>query len=250
MRMLLIAAIATALLPALPGTAAAQRETERVDRTVRLPANGTVSLKNFSGEVRITGTSGNDVVIKAIRRAERPQLDGIELSITTSGSTVRIDANDRSADWDDRDNNVVDTEFDIQVPAGARLDVDVFSSNLTITGVTGDQDLKTFSGQIVVRGARGELNLKSFSGNVEADLSEAGNRPAVQAETFSGDMRVRLAERAGGRVEFSGHNGSMESDIPLQVRSSGRRRTSADLPGGSGETLRFKTFSGELRIVR
>ena len=34
------------------------RETETVDRTVPLPANGTVRLKTFSGRVRITGTSG------------------------------------------------------------------------------------------------------------------------------------------------------------------------------------------------
>ena len=50
-----------------------------------------------------------------------------------SGSTVSIDANKRDSasdrdrhDRNDNDNNVVETEFDIQVPASAELDVEVF----------------------------------------------------------------------------------------------------------------------------
>jgi DUF4097 and DUF4098 domain-containing protein YvlB len=228
---------------------AAQERTENVERTVRLPANGTVELKNFSGRIRITGSSGNDVVIKAVRRAERPQLDGIKLEIETSGSTVTIDANRRSAGWDDRNENVVNTEFDIQVPASARLRVNAFSSPLEITGVTARMDLKTFSGRIVVTGARDAVVAESFSGDVEIDMAGAGRTPDLEAKTFNGDIRVRLAPNAAGRVEFSTFSGDLQSDLALTLRSSGRRRTSADLPGGSsGETLRLNTFSGDVGL--
>src|SRR5688572_32308619 len=71
------------------------RETETVDRTVPLPANGTLRLKTFSGRVKITGTSGDQVVIHAVRRGTRDRLDDIKLDITSSGSTVEIDANHR-----------------------------------------------------------------------------------------------------------------------------------------------------------
>lgn len=209
--------------------AAAQRETETVERTVELPANGTLELHNFSGDVRITAGTGRDVVIKAVRRARRAQLDGIKLDISTSGSTVRIDANKRDADWDDRDNNVVETTFEIQVPASTRLEVTAFSSDVTITGVRGDQELKTFSGRIDVRGL--------------------GGAP-FQAETFSGDIDVRLTGDVGGSITFNTFSGSLDSDVPLTLRSSGRRSTRADLPGGSGETMRFKTFSGDVKIGR
>ncbi|MBA3271271.1 MAG: hypothetical protein H0T71_12255, partial [Acidobacteria bacterium] len=50
------------------------RETETVDRTLSLPPGGTVRLKTFSGRVHITGTSGNHVVVKAVRRATRERL--------------------------------------------------------------------------------------------------------------------------------------------------------------------------------
>src|SRR5688572_33465610 len=86
------------------------RETETVDRTVPLPANGTLRLKTFSGRVRITGTSGDQVVIHAIRRASRDRLNDIKLEVTTSGSTVDIDANHRVVER--RNDNVVETDFD------------------------------------------------------------------------------------------------------------------------------------------
>lgn len=245
-------AIATLLAGALavPSPAAAQRQTETVDRTVRLPSDGAVELRNFSGRVRIRAGSGQDVVIKAVRRAERPQLDGIALEITTSGSTVTIDANHRSADWEDRENNVVETEFDIQLPATARLNVSAFSSELTVNGVTGDQRLRTFSGDITVTGARGRIDVESFNGAIDVDLAGAGSTPELRAKTFSGGIRARLAEGAAGRIEFETFSGDLESDVPLTIRSAGRRRTTAELPGGAGRTLDLRTFSGDVRIVR
>ena len=69
------------------------RETENVDRTLAMAPGGTVRLKTFSGRVTITGTSGSQVVIKAVRRASRERLNDIKLEITQNGNVVEIDAN-------------------------------------------------------------------------------------------------------------------------------------------------------------
>lgn len=250
LRHALIVSIAALVAATVPVASAAQERTENVDRTVALPASGTVELHNFSGRIRIRAGSGNDVVIKAIRRAEQPQLDGIKLTIGTSGSTVRIDANDRTSAWEDRDNNVVQTEFDIQLPASARLNVQAFSSNVEVEGVTGDQRLKTFSGDITVRGARGALRVESFNGRIDVDLAGAGRSPELEAETFNGEIVARLAPDASGDVAFDTFSGELTSDLALTMTSVGRKRTRATLPGGSGRSLSFKTFSGDVRVVR
>ncbi|MEZ5316173.1 MAG: DUF4097 family beta strand repeat-containing protein [Vicinamibacterales bacterium] len=245
-----VAAAAALLL--LPAVATAQgRETETVDRTVPFPSNGTLELKNFSGRVRITGTSGNEVVIHAVRRARREQLDRIKLTIDTSGSVVHINANDRQErPRNDRD-NVVETEFEIRLPASARLDVNAFSSDVTVTGVTGRQVLQTFSGEITVEGASGPLDVETFSGGLDVDLRGAGAAPEIDAETFSGDIRLRLADNASGRVDFDSFSGSFESELPITLRSSSRRRVSGALPGGEGgRTVKVHTFSGSVRIVK
>jgi DUF4097 and DUF4098 domain-containing protein YvlB len=242
-------AVLAAGVIATPALLGAQEQTETINETVALPSGGRVELKNFSGAIRVTTGSGNDVVITAVRRAEQEQLDNIKLDISTSGSTVKINANDRNPDWESKENNVVETEFDIQVPAGASLDIDAFSSQVDVTGVTGDQKVKTFSGKITITGARGAIEATAFNGDVEIDLSAAGSTPDLQAETFSGDIDIDLSGDASGRLDFTTFSGSLDSDLSLSDRDSSRRRTRADLPGGSsGNTLRFKTFSGDVRV--
>jgi hypothetical protein len=76
-------ALAILLVAVVAAPAAAQRkETETIDRTVPFSNGGTVKLQNFSGDARITGTSSNEVVVHAIRKGTREQLDNIKLDIS------------------------------------------------------------------------------------------------------------------------------------------------------------------------
>jgi DUF4097 and DUF4098 domain-containing protein YvlB len=204
------------------------KETERVDKTVSFPSNGTLRLKNFSGDIHIVGTSGRDVVVKASRRAPRAQLDHIKLDIQTSGSGVTIEANKRDADWEDshHNNNVVETTLEVEVPASARLDIDAFSSDVTIEGITGDQAVKTFNGEIRVRDLKG----------------------AMDAETFSGDINVFVYANQKGSLSFNTFSGDCDSALPISSTSLRKRSLEGALPAGGGPRLHFKTFSGDLQI--
>jgi len=249
-----LAAVAALGLVLAAAPAAAQTETERVDRTIPFTTQGTITLKNFSGDVRITGTSEAQVVIKAVRRAPRERLDRIKLEIEESGSSLTINANKRDDrdDWSDENhnnNNVVETEFDIQVPAGCRLDINVFSSDVNVTGVTGEQKVHSFSGTLTLVGARGAIDAKTFSAGIRVEM-DGVTEPDLQLETFSGDIEARLPGDARGRVRFNSFSGDIESDLPLVLRSKSRRSLDADLGSGGGRDLRFKTFSGDVTLRR
>jgi hypothetical protein len=222
-----IPAIAVAGLVTLasPAVAFEQKETERVDRTVSIRSGGQLRLKNFSGKVVITGGTRGDISVHAVRRADRDRLDHIKLEIVETGSGVTIEANKKDSDWHERDNNVVETDFDIQVPDDVTLDVQVFSSDVKIVDVRGRQRVHTFSGEIDVAGAAG----------------------SVDAETFSGDITVKLAQAAGGHVDFDSFSGSLHSDVPMLYRSGSRRRIQGDIGSGAND-YRFKTFSGDVSI--
>ena len=203
------------------------RETERVDKTAAIRAGGTLRVKNFSGTVTITGQRRGDVAIQAIRRAPRERLDVIKLEITETGSGLTIDANHKTSEWRDRENNdVVDTQLDIQVPLDVSLDIDVFSSDVRIADVTGKQKLHTFSGDIEVTGASGSVN----------------------AETFSGDIELTLAQGAGGNVDFDTFSGDLRANAGITTRSVGKRHVSGTIGTGGNNDYRFKTFSGDARI--
>ena len=164
-------------LTAVPASAG-QKETETIDRTITIGASGELKLKNFSGDVRITGTSGTDVVVHAVRRAKREALDNIKLEITASGSSVSIEANKRDEGWREKNNNVVETNFDIKVPFGTQL------------------DLYSFSGKLEVTGVQSRINAETFSGDVMLDVASAAQMPELSGETFSGDIRIVV----GGRI--------------------------------------------------
>jgi hypothetical protein len=248
-----VVAFAVAAVP-LVVLAQDQKETETVERTLPFPSGGTLKLHNFSGTVRITVGSGRTFVMKAVRRGTADRLKEIQLSVESSGSTITVEANKRDRDTErrrnDDKNNVIETSFEIQVPSDARLDIDAFSSDITITGVEGRQALKTFSGDITASGSRATMTANSFSGDIEVDLSGHGTSPDVEVETFSGAMRVRLADNARGDLEFNSFSGSFDAAFPVTLRSSSRRNVRAELPGGSGQRLRFKSFSGTLRLVK
>ena len=257
-RSTLVAALTVAVAMLVsPVSAWAQKTTETVERTLPFPSGGTLNLKNFSGDVRITAGSGRNFVMKAVRRATADKLKEIQLIVETSGSTISVEANKRDRDSDRRDdnddrnnNNVVETNFEIQVPADARLEIDAFSSDGTVTGITGTQRLKTFSGDISTSSPRGAVSAYAFSGDIEIDAMGQNTSPDVEAETFSGRMRVKLADNAKGNLEFNSFSSSFDADVAVTLRSSSRRKIRAELPGGSGRTLTFKSFSGSLRLVK
>ena len=161
-------------IPSLAG--GAQKETERVEKTIQFASGGTLKLKNFSGSVEITGEQRSDIALIAVRTAPRDRLDHIKLDIQSSGDTVTIDANKKDDSWHEENDNVVETAFTLRVPATANLDIDVFSAPASPV-VAGE--LNTW----VVRVANGGQRPASFGTGQEifyANLFAAwGGAPSV-----------------------------------------------------------------------
>ena len=229
--------------------AAEQRETETFDRTISFAEGGRLRLRSFSGEVRITGRPGNDVVIHAVRRATRERLDNIKLEVTVSGDLIDIEANKKAPGWRDRNNNVVDTDFEIQVPSRTELDVHTFSSDVEVTGVQGRQKVYAFSGKLILRDATGPIEAETFSGSIDVDVTAAAEVPSLEVETFSGDVKARVPPAGGGRIEFNGFSGSFDAEMPVVFKSSSSKHIKAEFGSGNA-LLRFKTFSGSVRLLK
>jgi hypothetical protein len=206
------------------------RETETVDRTLPMPAGGTLRLKTFSGRVKITGGAGDQLVVHAVRRATKERLADIKLEITTSGNTIEVDANHRLVER--RNDNVVETDFDIQVPARTRLDIKTFSADVTVIGVSASQ------------------NIDGFSSDITVESADFGDGNDIDVNTFSGAVRLRLPANAKGNIDFNSFSGRFESDLPVTLNTSSRRNFRGALNGGGTGDFRLKTFSGDVTIRR
>ena len=215
---------------AIAAPAFAQRDTETVDKTLTMAPGGTLRVKTFSGHVKITGTSGNQLIVHAVRRATRDRLDDIKLEITQSGSSVEIDANHRLVER--RNDNVVDTDLEIQVPSKTRLDIKTFSAPVTVVNVSSSQVIDGFSSDVIIETSQWDDNMD------------------LEVKTFSGDVRMRLPQNAKGNIDFNSVSGSFESDLPVTLNSSSRRNFRGSLNGGGAGDFRLKTFSGDVTIRR
>jgi DUF4097 and DUF4098 domain-containing protein YvlB len=207
--------------------AAQSRETEQVDRTIPMQPGGSLRLKNFSGDIRITGSDASEVTIHAVRRATRQRLDRIKLSIESSGSEVVINANDRANEDDEDGNNVVDTTFEVRVPRQTSVEVTSFSSGITVSDVDGRHRVNNFSGNVHLANVSGPL----------------------RAKTFSGDVELQVPASDGADLRFSTFSGDIDTDLPLTFISKSRKQLHATLNGG-GREVNVETFSGDVRINR
>ncbi len=214
---------------------------------------GTLRLKNFSGRVTITASDRPEVVIDAVRRATRSRLDRITLDIHSSGSNVVVvDANQRDRSWLGLGgNNVVETDFDIKVPRRTHLDLSVFSSPVSVDGVEGSHKVHGFSSRLVLTDVSGSVQAHTFSGSVTIREKSWEPNLTIDVDTFSGNVDLHVPDNARGTVTFNSFSGRLNSDMPLTLRTSSRRSLRAEFGGGGdGGTLRFKTFSGSVKIDR
>ena len=247
-------AFAVCALAAPSVLSAAQRwydETENVSRTVKLDPGGKLILKSFSGRVTITGTNAAEVVVNAVRRAPRERLNRITLDVHAEGSnTVYIDANHRDHTWYSWGNNVVDTDLDVKVPRRTNLDVNVFSAPVTAEGVEGSHKLSGFSSRLTLNDVSGPVRAHTFSGPIIIREKDWEANQQIDVDTFSGNIELRLPEGARGTVSFNTFSGHLNSEMPLTLHSTSRKNLRAELGGGGDGVLRFKTFSGSVRIDR
>jgi len=227
-------------------------ETEKISRTVAFEPGGTLRVKTFSGRVTITASDKNEVAVEAVRHASRDRLDRIKLDIHREGSTLVIDTNHREYSWwDGMRNNVVETDLDIAVPRRTNLDLNTFSAAITVDGVEGSSRVHGFSSRIQLNDISGSVWAHTFSGPVDIRSKNWQDQQSITVDTFSGNIQLHVPENARGHVTFNSFSGRLNSEMPLTLHSSSRRNLSAELGGGAdGSSLRFKTFSGSVRIDR
>ena len=240
---------------AAPAVLAAFDETEHVTRTIQMAPGGTLRLKSFSGRVTITTSDRPEVTIDALRHGTRDRLDRVKLDIHTEGSNVvAVDANHRDRSWSWFEftgrNNVVETDFDITVPRRTNLNVSVFSAPVTVDGVEGSHTLHSFSSRLSLSDVAGPIRAHSFSGSVVIRAKSWDSNQTIDVDTFSGNVELHVPETARATVSFNSFSGRLNSGMPLTLQTASRRNVKAELGGGGNGTLRFKTFSGSVRIDR
>lgn len=178
-----------------------------------LRSNGTISVGNISGSVRIVGSDQEMMILEG---EIEDGVDKVDISGDEDSLRVRVETHRNS-----RGN--ADADLTLRVPRNARIEVRCVSCDVELRDATGVADLETVSGEITIGGELKTIELKSVSGDIRVD----GVGERLVARSVSGDVEVRSAI---GEVELETVSGDMR------------------IAGGNVTRFRAKSVSGEVEL--
>jgi DUF4097 and DUF4098 domain-containing protein YvlB len=237
-------------------------QTERFSRKVKIGRDGRVSVGNIAGDITVTGGSGDEVSIEAIKRTRADRSELSRVQIIVDDRPGRVDIRTEHSGQNDH----VSVDYTITVPTSAAIELHSVSGSLKVSDVQGAVRMETISGTVtsstsphveLAKSVSGDVDLTGMS--VEGDLSASSISGRVRARgvkarslqlgTISGDLAVsdvvceRLdAKSVSGNLELSG---ALTRTGRYNVTShSGTIRL--NLSGNTGFELSASTFSGSV----
>lgn len=254
---IVLAAIAAALVTAVPAAAQNLPFTETVRESFPLGPGGVFSLENINGAVAIEAWEGHEVVVEAEKRSDSQVcLDALRLEFETGPTRVFVkahypDSRCRHEDPRGQGRGQTQVEFKIRVPRYVQVDkVKLVNGQLTVEGVEGGVVGASVNGRVVARGVSGSVALSTVNGTVEAELGYLAGDDRVELRSVNGTVQLTLPAGAGARVKANTTNGSIRNDAGLTV-TRGRYVGSTmegQLGSGSAEVM-LRTVNGAITLT-
>jgi len=255
-----IALVAAALVsPARAG----ETKAERWDWQGRVAAGQAIEIKGINGGIEASGSSAEQVVVTAVKKGRRSDPASVEIEVVEHEGGVTIcavypsrggRANEcrpgEGGRMSNQDNDV-NVEFRVEVPAGVRFVGRTVNGGITARGIGADAEAHTVNGGVDVEAA-GTARAQTVNGGITARLGRADWTGTLNLKTVNGGIELFLPPSAAADVRAATVNGDIETDFPLTVKGKiGRRRLEGSI-GGGGRFLELETVNGgiELRKAR
>ncbi|HEY0005192.1 MAG TPA: DUF4097 family beta strand repeat-containing protein [Pyrinomonadaceae bacterium] len=229
---------------------------------------GTISIRNVSGDIKISGYDGEGIQITAYK--EGRDRDMVDVEDLSGGS--RVDLRARYQKCLNCSINA-SINFEIQVPRSSNYNFDKIqtaSGNVSVENAAGRFHLSTASGDVLVQDVRGVVNASTASGqmrvknaygavkastasgDVEVELARIEGTDNLVFSTASGDLNIKAPSDLDALVEMSTASGSIRTDFPIEVKRS-EYSSGSEARGrlGSGaRNLHISSASGNVNLTR
>jgi hypothetical protein len=257
------AALLAAPLAAAPSALGAQESRSAPFSWTGAAASGSwLRLRNVNGSVRVEGTSGGEVEVRATKRWRRGNPEDVQIRVTRYGpgdANVLVCAIWRDAECDENgyrsnndrrgrgNDNDVSVEFVVRVPRGVNVAPGTVNGSVTVADVAGEVRASAVNGAVEASSLGGPVSASTVNGDVDVRMSRVSDQD-LTFNTVNGSVTVALPERLDAEIELRTVNGSLRTDYPLTI--SGRvnpRRIDATV-GRGGPRLRFSTVNGSVTL--
>jgi len=228
-----------------------------------VPAGGTVSVRNISGDVKITASTSNRVEVLGFKTG-RGRTDRVRANVeqTSRGITVCVlyddaqscDDNNHSSGrrrWSDDNDGDASIDFEVAVPTNLLVDAGSVSGDVSIDGAHGDVNASSVSGDVTLAHLHANsVRATSVSGDVDVRVDELLGRGDFKFTSVSGDVTLEVPRDFGADLSMTTVSGEIDSDFPITVGGNTRmnRRNVDARIGAGGRRLDVSTVSGDLRL--
>jgi DUF4097 and DUF4098 domain-containing protein YvlB len=235
-----------------------EEQTDRQTKTVKIGAEGELSLSNISGDITVTRGGGNEATIEIVKTARartadeaRELLGLVTVNVVERTGRAEVKAvypRDDEMRRNNRRNVNVSVAYTVSAPPGTRLTIATISGSVKVSDIKGDLSANSISGTVrIAKGAR-IAAAKSISGDVE--IVETETDGAIEANSISGGVTLRKV--SAQRIDV----GSVSSSIVLQDvncdRIQGHSISGAvefSGPLAKGGRYELNSHSGDVRVV-
>jgi len=218
----------------------------------RVPAGGTVEVKNINGGIRAVLATGNEVVVDATKRGKKDDPDAVQIDVTQEGNRLIICARYPSPSGDLNDcesQNIqdfdVNVEFEIQVPAGLRFEPQTVNGGIEVVNLKGAVEATTVNGSVEVS-TTGSAEVHTVNGSITAVLGKLDGD--LEFETVNGAIEVSLPARSNFDLDARAANGSIDTDLAVAVSGRVKRNHLKGQVGSGGPNLRLSTVNGGITL--
>ncbi len=227
----------------------------------KLAKGKTLEVKGINGGIEATGTSGDRVVVTAVKRGKRSQPKEVKIEVVEHGGGVTVCAVYPSPSSKPNEcvpggggrmgtkNNDVKVEFTVKVPDGVSFVGRTVNGGIEATSLSANAEAHTVNGSIKLA-TSGYGTAETVNGSIKASLGSADWTGDLEFETVNGGITVELPEGTGARVSARTVNGGIETDFPLTIMGKfGSKRISGTI-GGGGRDLLLETVNGRIHLKK
>src|SRR5262249_5833811 len=149
---------------------AAQAAEKRLDRTFTVAPGGRLTIEADGADLRVEGTSGNQVEVHILLKGSDSTLERMTLSADQSGSDVAVLTKHGSGKWTDWLGSWnIDGKVEVKVPRSYNIDIRTSGGDIVVGQLDGEARGKTSGGDMRVSEVRGPVEMQTSGGDVRAE---------------------------------------------------------------------------------
>ncbi len=226
---------------------------EDYHRNIRFSPSGVVSLRNFDGNIEITGWDRNEVDIYAEKMIPRSEEGQVRFIITTKdiaqidlekygNENISISTKSISEEGED---TVVD--YYVKTPRSINIqDILARNGDIFIADIYGSVSVKLEQGNIDIDNFSGSLDTSVINGSVQACLYDVREEDVISIHIQEGDITLFLEKNVAASIRAYCPEGEFTSGFEADILEE-ENETHVQL-GSGGASVYLTALNGHISI--